>query len=996
MASARPLIKGNRVEDLSGSLNKLSTEADKVSRRNFWVVVGALGAYIVLMCGFLAEFPAAPKVGEHSRYSVLNYLPAVLGLHKSTEAPANALDLLSEKDIWASTMLHCVAFGMFAALGMAEAVSGCIDTDTSRGRMNILTFGVSIMGATCYALMATGMVPVMFSSAPGRVIFPTRLLTWWFTTSLTMYACWNTGDKSFSYLMANLGCNMAMLAFGSVCSLCTGPIMWVSFVVAMGFFFATGYLRHLMFGSAMEDDDIRANRAVLILKLCMECICCVFPITWALQFTPISNVLLEGIIITADVAAKAMMPAVQQAVVLAASDRKHAALMRMSLELCNDLQEKEKSKVRFFTAMTQELRTPLDGILGILDSILSSFSDDLNEKVLKSITTVRNTGNRFKLLLSTILDASTSEERNLRMNFQPVSLSKIAQDVAVLIEPLMRNGTALSLYIPVDLPDFDADPERMSQILFNLLGNAAKFTDQGEISLTACVEMGAMMRIEIKDSGPPPPPPPSPLMTYPLQIEPSILHPFPISLNTIYPNQCELAMPKVLAAENMRPALPWHSPAGDGIPSDKQTSIFNAYEQLDSATSNGKQRLKTGTGLGLSLAKSLVESHGGRISVKSRGSMGQGSTFTILMPLKAAEQTKNADLSALLTQSPEATGAPSDVTEVTTSGQSKALKQIPNRTPSILGSRSGRDVQRSTIAIRDDLQLAVKGKMTRESILLDWLNGRKEQAISFLIRSELEDGLSEKEVVIVHEDPMNRAIINETLSGSGFVVTTAASGTEILEQLQERHLSNGTQSFPDLILMAHDMAGTNGLRAAYAIRDLYPDVVMPIILLTEENSERNILKALQNGCTDVCCISPYKPAEILARVGLQLDTLHEDTLRLESRHYEKLLMELLPATAIDRLRDGQELVTDSLDSVTILQAEIVGLSDQAKNMAAGTQIFQAVDTMVRRLDTVLDLHGLYKVHNTGELFKPESQCLLLLFLFCVSVHWEGGGFHMSI
>jgi two-component system sensor histidine kinase ChiS len=229
----------------------------------------------------------------------------------------------------------------------------------------------------------------------------------------------------------------------------------------------------------------------------------VFPVTWALQWTPISNVLLEATIIASDVAAKAMMPAVQQAVVLAASDRKHAALMRMSLELCSDLQEKEESKGRFFTAMTQELRTPLDGILGLLDSLLTTYGGDLNKKVYSAVCTVRDTGMRFKHLLATILDASTIQERKLRMNFEPVCLSKIVQDVAVLIEPLMRNGTSLSMHVPRDLPTVDADATRLSQVLFNLLGNAAKFTDHGEVILTASIDMGVMLRIEIKDSGAP-------------------------------------------------------------------------------------------------------------------------------------------------------------------------------------------------------------------------------------------------------------------------------------------------------------------------------------------------------------------------------------------------------------------------------------------------------------------------------------------------------------
>ncbi len=84
------------------------------------------------------------------------------------------------------------------------------------------------------------------------------------------------------------------------------------------------------------------------------------------------------------------------------------------------------------------------------------------------------------------------------MNLRPVSIYEAANEVAVLIEPLMRSETRLALYIPKGLPTVDADPFRLSQVLFNILGNAVKLTSRGEVSLTASVDMGVMMRIEIK------------------------------------------------------------------------------------------------------------------------------------------------------------------------------------------------------------------------------------------------------------------------------------------------------------------------------------------------------------------------------------------------------------------------------------------------------------------------------------------------------------------
>lgn len=629
-----------KVDELSGDLKRVATEGERASRRNRLVAMWSVIAYLLAMLGFIVAFPPnrshlkSARSDPNGPMCLWDMMAWILYWFMGWTPRHGALDMISEENLEGIRMLHCVALGMFAALGMAEAVAGCVDADTSQGRMNAITFGVSVIGATCYALMATGSVPVMFSLAPGRVVYPTRLLTWLFTTSMTLYSCWTMGNKQVSYLLINLACNTTMLALGAICSLFSGWIMWTSFFTAMTFFCLNGYLRHQMFSAAMADDgQLRAGRAVFRLGVFMEAICCVFPASWILQFTSISDFWLEAIVITADVAAKAMMPAMQQAVVLAASDRKHSALMKMSQELVKDLREQGARNEHFFAAMIQELRPPVDGIVCLLDSVLMVHPGGLRDKVARALTSVRDTGRRLKLVLSTILDASSAQGGNIRMNLRPVSIYEAANEVAVLIEPLMRSETRLALYIPKGLPTVDADPFRLSQVLFNILGNAVKLTSRGEVSLTASVDMGVMMRIEIKGAG-----------RAPVPYGPDTSkHPRTQQFHRAFCHD-HLSHPHFRwTCLNC-----WCLISGIGIPAGKHKAIVEPFEQLDDVRKRSWQaNVGNGTGLGLSLAQSLVESHGGKLAVRSE--QGKGSTVTILIPLKAQKKPEEADL--LLLQS---------------------------------------------------------------------------------------------------------------------------------------------------------------------------------------------------------------------------------------------------------------------------------------------------------------------------------------------------------
>lgn len=505
LQSERKTTADKRMTELTEvNLIPLATDGERaITRQNRLVVLLFVTIYFIFVQAFHYSLPFVYQPKRDKHYSRLG---GIMDWAFASKA-SGASDLLSEEDRTNIKMLHLFVMGMFAAILAVEATAAFIDADTARTRINVLTMGVATMGAKCYFDLATNTAhPTMvLSSAPWRVYYPSRIMTWVFTTSLVIFAGWVTGRKPMSYLLITWANNLGMIVTGYVCSAYyTGWLMWISFFVSMGFFFIAGYLQYNMFGTEMDDikNTFRANRAVLRLRLVNVVAWSMFPLAWVLQFAPISNFYLEVITALADVCAKAVqLAAVQQGDILCYSDRKHASLMQMAMELVQDLKEREKRKGRFFAAMTHELRTPLNGMLGLLDSVLASYSSGLNPKLSGALKTIHDTGRRLMHLISTILDAASVTENKLRVHVEPVSIYAVIQEVASLIEPLMQPGTKLVINAPVDLPAVDADHVRLSQVLFNVIGNAAKFTEKGEVAVTASVDRGVMMRIEVQDSG---------------------------------------------------------------------------------------------------------------------------------------------------------------------------------------------------------------------------------------------------------------------------------------------------------------------------------------------------------------------------------------------------------------------------------------------------------------------------------------------------------------
>lgn len=167
----------------------------------------------------------------------------------------------------------------------------------------------------------------------------------------------------------------------------------------------------------------------------------------------------------------------------------------------DQLQHADKLKDEFLAATTHELKTPLNGIIGLADSLIDGVGGPLNELTQANLSMIVSSGKRLANMVNSLLDFSKLKHHTLKLQLKPVNLWEMAQIILELCNPLTE-GKALQLINQID-PDFpylEADPNRLQQILYNLIGNGIKFTDSGKVILTATRQEG-MAAITVADTG---------------------------------------------------------------------------------------------------------------------------------------------------------------------------------------------------------------------------------------------------------------------------------------------------------------------------------------------------------------------------------------------------------------------------------------------------------------------------------------------------------------
>ena len=412
-------------------------------------------------------------------------------------------------------------------------------------------------------------------------------------------------------------------------------------------------------------------------------------------------------------------------------------------------------KDEFLINTTHELRTPLNGMSGIIESLLDGVAGELAPQQAKNLMLVMESSYRLADLVNDILDFSQMQLHCLEIQLQPVAVKEIT-DVVVTVSQMLIASKQVELInlIPIDLPPVKADPNRLQQILYNLIGNAIKFTIKGKIEITATLIQGS--------------------------------------------NNPSLTQDSAQTSPENFPILPFMAitvrDTGIGIPEDQYDRVFQSFMQLEN-TSNSANNLSNnlpkisptqGYGLGLSIAKNLVEIQGGSIWLESV--VGQGSAFTFTLPIALALRSNIA---------------PGE--KITSPSLQTSIKTLLRR----------------QIILDDQSPISISGEPTLS----------------------LQPANRQYQVLVVDDDRVNLQVISNYLKHYNYTIAQALNGKEALEII-----NNGFT--PDLILLDVVMPEMSGYELCQKIREKFPPDELPIIMLTGRRQVSNLVEGLNLGAND--------------------------------------------------------------------------------------------------------------------------------------------------
>ncbi len=491
-------------------------------------------------------------------------------------------------------------------------------------------------------------------------------------------------------------------------------------------------------------------------------------------------------------------------------------------------------KDHYLHVMAHDIRTPIGAVIGFADILLEG---NLNDKEKKYVHIIRRNCDSLLALINNILDMAKLEKHKMEIEAIPFSVRTLSEDIEVMIQPKLNKNVRLILNIDENISErIMGDPHRLQQILVNLIGNAAKFTTEGNITFRI-QEAGSMGQERTSQE--------------------------PTANNEIR---------LTFSVED----------TGIGIAQDKLANIFIPFVQAESSISSRFG----GTGLGLAIAHELVSLMGGVLQVSSQ--MGKGTIFYFSLPFKIADEISkndagdeklylkrcnilvvddNANALEIISYTLKKQNVRFTLCQDSTRAFDLLIKAYQEKRPFTLAwldidmpELNGIDL---AAKIREEKQLNSLRLIACTSHIEKISDSGSPSYFSFIaskpvssqalqrILQEASSGYSSENSVcelaglrllVVDDNPLNRFIVRNTMQKLQIDVTEAENGLDGVNKLSEKAF--------DLVIMDKMMPVMDGIEAIRLIRKAHDMNQLPILAFTADDSPEDtdiMLAAGANG-----------------------------------------------------------------------------------------------------------------------------------------------------